>query len=273
MPIWLPALLLSVAEPLWLGPTPTTVHRVVSLAPSTTEILCAIDACDLLVGVTRYDESPEPVVRLPKVGGFNDPDPEAVLALAPDLVLAVPTSGGRARVDALARLGLSVLVVPAETLDDLWVAVDAVGTAVGRPAKGHELAQRLQTELAALGERHRQDRRLRVLLLVGRRPLVAAGRGTFIDSLLLNADNVVTRGGGFPVLDLEALVGLDPDVIIDAAFGESPEFMEFWSRARGVGAVSRGRVVELVDNAILRPGPRLAAGLEALGHALRPEAR
>jgi iron complex transport system substrate-binding protein len=273
MAIWLAPLLLCVSGPVWLGPKPGEVRRIVSLAPSTTEILCAIDACELVVGVTRYDERPPAVAALPRVGGFNDPDPEAVVALRPDLVVAVPTAGGRARVDTLARLAVPVLVMPGESLEDLWVAIDALGKATNRVREAHDLDLRLHRELATIGDRQRNARTLKVLVLVGRRPLVAVGHGAFLDSLLglVHAENVIQRGGTFPIIDLEALAGLGPDVIVDAAFGEAPEFAEFWARARGAGALAHARVVELTDDALLRPGPRLPAGLEILARALRPE--
>ncbi|MBI5509700.1 MAG: ABC transporter substrate-binding protein [Deltaproteobacteria bacterium] len=267
-------LVAAAAAPLWLGPHPAAVRRVVSLAPSTTEILCAVDACPLLVGVTRYDAEPPEVAALPKIGGFIDPDPEAVLALKPDLALAVPTSGGRNRLDTLARLGVAVLVVPGQSLDDLFVAIDAIGAAVGRAAAAKALATRLRAGLDAERARHARASPVRVLLVVGRRPLVAAGPGTFIAELLghLNATNVVTTGGPFPSLDLEALAAFAPDVVIDAAFGETPELAPFWARIRDRGVLRAARVVPVTDDAVLRPGPRLLSGLAALGRALRPEA-
>src|SRR4051812_13309648 len=93
------------------GPSPTAPRRIVSLAPSVTELLFALGAGDSVVGVTRYDDFPPEVARLPRVDGFVDPDAEAVLALHPDLVVAVRTGGGRGRLDALARLGASVVTL------------------------------------------------------------------------------------------------------------------------------------------------------------------
>ncbi len=269
MAILLATFALASPAPEWLGAEVTRARRVVSLAPSATEILFALGAGDRVVGVTRYDDYPEAVTELPRVGGFIDPDPEAVIALAPDLVVAVRTSGGRARIDTLARLGVPVLVVPAESIDDLWVAIEAIGGAVGRADQATALAGRLRAALERIRRAHRDRPRLRVLLVVGHRPLVVAGRGTYLDGLLdyVAADNVVSAGGAYPRLDLEATVALDPDAIVDVAMLRSDP--GFWDRFGAVRAVRDGRVVPVDGDPLLRPGPRLPDGLAALARALR----
>jgi len=261
--------LILAAAPEWIGPEPTEARRIVSLAPSATEILFALGAGDRIVGVTRFDDFPESVTELPRVGGFIDPDPEAVVALSPDLVVAVRTSGGRSRIDTLARLGLSVLILPAESIDDLWLAITTLGRAVGRADAASALSKRLRAELTRVRDRHRGVSKLRVLLVVGHRPLVAAGRGTYLDGLLelVAAENVVTGGGAYPHLDLEATAALDPDAIIDVAMLHADP--GFWDRFRAVRAVREGRVVPVDSDQLLRPGPRLPAGIADLARRLR----
>ncbi|HET6345428.1 MAG TPA: ABC transporter substrate-binding protein, partial [Myxococcota bacterium] len=110
-------------------------------------------------------------------------------------------------------------------------------------------------------------------VVVGHKPLVGAGGGTFIDELLRLAggENVLRRGGPYPVLDLEAVVNLSPEVILDLAAVHEPAGAAFWEGARFVPAVARGRVVRLDDAALLRPGPRLPQGLRQLVHGLWAE--
>ena len=258
----------ALAAPLWIGPPPPQApQRIVSLAPSATELLFALGAGPQVVGVTRFDDFPEAVKALPKVGGFNDPDTEAVLALHPDCVVAVPTAGGRSRVDALARLGLPVLVVPGQSLADMWETLAALGKAVGHPERAQALRTQLETALqqeqARLQRAHPKP--ARVLVLLGRRPLVAAGPGSFIDALLsfAAAQNVVTRGGAYPVLDAEALQALAPQVIVDVAMGESTHAQAFWDKTP-----HPGRVVQVDEAALVRPGPRLFTGLARLRDAV-----
>src|SRR5438067_13691941 len=96
-------------------PVPAQVRRIVTLAPSLSEIVLALGAGDRLVGVTRFDDDPR-VAKLPRVGGYNDPEPETVLGLHPDLILAQPAPQNRGPVETLARLGVPV---EAFALDDL----------------------------------------------------------------------------------------------------------------------------------------------------------
>ncbi|HET6346270.1 MAG TPA: helical backbone metal receptor, partial [Myxococcota bacterium] len=127
---------------------PAPPRRIVSLAPSVTELLFALGAGDSVVGVTRYDDFPPEVNRLPKVGGFIDSDAEAVLALRPDLVVAVRTSGGRGRLDTLTRLGAQVVTVSDGSLDDLWQTLRTLGQRLGRVDAAVALRRRIERELA-----------------------------------------------------------------------------------------------------------------------------
>lgn len=268
--MWLAVVLaFAMAPPEWLGPPPPAApQRIVSLAPSTTELLFALGAGPHVVGGTRFDDYPEAAKTLPKVGGFNDPDPEAIAALHPDCVVAVPSPGGRSRVDALARLGLPVLVVPGNSLEDLWVAIEALGRALGQPRRAAALSAQvqaaLQQERGRLQQQHPQP--ARALVVLEHRPLVVAGPGSFLDALLTLAQgqNVVIRGGPYPVLDAEALQALAPQVMVDVTMGVGDDSTAaFWRKTP-----HPGRVVSLRDPVLVRPGPRLPAALELLGNAL-----
>lgn len=259
--------------PQWLGPhvQPAQVKRIVSLAPSLTEMLFAIGAGDAVVGVTRFDDYPAAVHSLPKVGGFIDPDPEAVLALHPDLVVAVPTSGGRRIVDTLVRLETPVLVLPAARVGDMWVALEALGKAVGRASAAAQLVSRLQAERRSLAQRYHTNKPLRVVVVLGTRPWVVAGPGSFLDGLLpdIGATNAIRRGGPFPVLDLEAILAAKADLLVDLSRDHNPEPARVWTDLRHLGA---GRIIHVASETLLRPGPRLFTGLRALAHEIHPDA-
>jgi iron complex transport system substrate-binding protein len=255
-----------------LGPPPAArATRIVSLAPSFTELLFAMGAGDQVVGVTRYCDWPAEATRLPRVGGFVDPDSEAVLALHPDLVVAAPARGARARLEQLARLGAPVLVLPTEGIDDLWQAITVLGEATGRGDVGRTLLATLREQLAQVRRETRAAPPVRVALIVGVRPLVAAGPHSFLDAVLhyVNAENVIRGGGSFVHLDLEALAAQRPEVIIDASFGE-PAPAGFWTPLSAALGASAPRVTRLSDERLVRPGPRLPEGLRSLAKALRP---
>jgi iron complex transport system substrate-binding protein len=258
---------LSRTEPTWLGPSaPARPVRVVSLAPSITDTVIALGEAGRLVGVTRYDTAPE-VKGLPRVGGFLDPSPEAVLALRPDLVLWLADGGALPPVRRIAELGVPVLAIPVVGVPDVLRAARRVGAALGNPEAGLRLAAAMEGAVRQAEERASSLPRRRVLLVIGRDPLVVAGPGSYPDALLRIAGGVNVVGGErpWPIYSLEKAVADDPDLVVDAAVNEPADAI---SRLAAIPAVKAGRVVRLPDDRVLRPGPQLPAALAQLQSAL-----
>lgn len=256
----------------WLGPPPPAVpRRVVSLAPSMTDIVIALGKTDRLVGVTRFDDAPE-VNGIPRVGGFLDPSAEAVVALRPDLVLWFTDAGAAPAVERLAALGIPVLALPVVSVADVLASCRAVGAALGDRDAGARLAGRLEEAIARFRARAARLPPRRVLFIVGREPLVAAGPGSYPDELLrvIGARNVVEGTVAWPVFPVERAAALDPDVIIDAAVREHGKGGD--RALSAIPAVRRGAVRRLPSDAALRPGPRLELALALLFEAIHPEA-
>jgi cobalamin transport system substrate-binding protein len=257
--------------PEWLGPPPpASPRRVVSLAPSLTDTVLALGEGARLVGVTRYDDAPE-VRSLPRVGGFLDPSPEAVLALRPDLVLWLTDGGAFGAVKRIAELGIPVRAIPVVTVADVLACARLTGQALGNQAAGERLARSEEEAVARVASRARGLPRVRVLMVIGRDPLVVAGPGSYPDSLLAIAGgaNVAEGGRPWPVYSLEKAAAANPDLVVDAAVLEPAEGI---ARLSAIPAVRAGRVARLGNDDALRPGPRLAAALEVLLAALHPEA-
>jgi len=259
-------------QPLWLGPpAPARPARVISLAPSLTDTVIALGEVGRLVGVTRYDTSPE-VKSLPRVGGFLDPSPEVVLGLRPDLVLWLADGGAFPAVRRIADLGVPVLALPVVGVPDVLRAARVIGAALGNPAAGERLASEMDAAVRAAELAAAALPRRRVLLVIGRDPLVVAGPGSYPDALLRIAggENVVTGGRPWPIYSLEKAVADDPDLVVDAAVNEPADAIQ---RLAAIPAVKAGRVVRLPDDRVLRPGPQLPAALAQLQSALRSELR
>ena len=256
--------------PRMLGPAPRgEVRRVVTLAPSLTEVVLALGAADRLVGVSRFDERPE-VSRLPRVGGFVDPSVEAVMALHPDLVLAQPGPGNRRAVETMAALGAPVRLLPLGTVADVLAAERAAGQALGRAKQGEALARELEATRARIRERARLRSPVRVLLVYGFEPLVVAGPGGFADELLADAGAVnvaADAASPYPVYSVERALRSRPDVILDAA--DAPAGRD---RLRALPGLHEARWAEVPGQALLHPGPALGRGLEQLFRLLHPEA-
>ena len=252
-------------------PAPARARRIVSLAPSITDIVVALGHADRLVGVTRFDTAAE-VAAIPRIGGFLDPSVEAVVALRPDLVVWLTDGSGLPPVRRIAELGIPVLAVPVIGVADVIAASRAIAVALGDPASGERLAAELTEAIRAARARAAPLARKRVLLLVGRQPLVVAGPGSYPDELLriVGATNVVGGAVAWPVFPVEKAAAADPDLVIDAAVREH-------GSGEGAGleaipAVRRGAIRRLATDDALRPGPALIRALDALFEAVHPEA-
>ncbi|HET7785125.1 MAG TPA: helical backbone metal receptor [Myxococcales bacterium] len=260
------ALLLAAGPRQHLGPpAPARVARVVTLAPSLSEIVLALGAGDRLAGVTRFDDDPR-TSSLPRIGGYNDPQPEAVLAVKPDLVLAEPSPANRGPVETLARLGIPVDAFPLATVADIENAVTGIAQLLGTVREGSALRRRMEQARVDARSRSRGRPRVRALLVFGLDPLVVAGRKSFAGELLEDAGGVNAAGASdapFFRLSAEAAVRDEPDVIVlcgvDAPAGRA-----------ALPGLERTRTVSLRSTALLHPGPRLPQALDDLAAALDP---
>ncbi len=249
--------------------------RVVSLAPSITEIVYALGVERRLVGVCAQCNYPAAATRVPRVGGYLVPSVEAVVAARPDLVIAVPSPGNREAVRAVERAGIRVLVVHDRVLADLWAAIHDVAAALDVGPAGERLVADLQQRLDEVRARVAGLPAQRVLLVVGHTPLVAAGGGTLQDELLTIAGgvNVAAEAGQvWPTIALELVVAKAPEVIIDAAMGTEEGGRALFAGLTTVPAVQTGRIVPLADDVLFRSGPRVPAAAAALAAAIHPEA-
>lgn len=244
--------------PYRLGPEPQgPARRVVTLAPSITEIVLGLGGADRLVGVSRFDDAPE-VSGLPNVGGFLDPVPERILGLRPDLLIVQPSPGNRGPVERLASLGIPVLVLPLHTTAEILSSVHAVGDALGKEEEGRALARGIATRLEAVRQRNLKREKKKALIVYTWQPLVVAGAGSFADELLGLAGGTNSAhgtSGAYPTLSAEAALARDPAVIIDASGGHGAgKPLPGWE----------GRIVTPASNALFRPGPRVVEALEEM---------
>jgi len=254
------------------------VARIVSTAPSATEMLFAVGAGPRVVAVTRFCDYPPEVAALPKVGGFLDLSYEAILAARPDLVVGARNGANRDVVERLAAAGVGVEFPPAESIGETLAAIRAIGARVGAPGRGAAVAAEVERALARVSGFVAGARPARAFVLYGDRPLVAAGAGTFADELLVRARGVNLAGDSavrYPTMPVEAMAARTPDVVLDVSMPGSSErsggpaspLLAFPS----VPAVRDGRLVALDAPEVVRPGPRLGRALELVARALHPE--
>ena len=245
--------------------------RIVSINPSLTAMLLALGAGDALVGVDDYSARQNPeLAELPRVGGLHDTSLEAIVALAPDLVVLVPSLEQRDVRERLAELGIAQLALDPTSFDDVLGAIEALGRRAGREDAART---RVAAIRRAREERQRESAgrpRLRGVLVLTRDPLYVVGGGSFIDEMLaiVGVENLGrTLDGSYPRASLEWLVAARPELILDAG-GDDAAARSFWSRWPSLPAVRDGRVVAIPEGVATLPGPWLDRGLETLAQAI-----
>jgi iron complex transport system substrate-binding protein len=217
----------------------------------------------------------------PKIGGVVNPNMEAVVALDPDLVLALPNATHESLFRSLRQLGIRVLTLPNETLDDLFATIRKIGEVTSTSQTADEMIERLQSHFSEIRERVSQEPRRRVMFIVGVEPLFVAGKGTFINELIDIAGGTNIAGDSFskyPQLGIEEVVSRAPEVILYTSlnFELTPEQQikakAMWEAYPSIPAVKDGRIYGLVADYVTLPGPRLTRGVEQMARAIHPEA-
>jgi iron complex transport system substrate-binding protein len=261
-------------------------ERIVSLAPSSTEIVCSLDACERIVGVNDFrDGFPADVLAaledVPDVASFTGVDREAVVGLEPDLVLAAGNNlTSPADIAALDELGYPVLVLYPESLDEVYANIGLVGEALDAQGPAAALVDGMRERVAAVEGAVAGADRPRTFYEVGlfEGAIYTAGTDSFLASLIeIVGGDPITGDATTTAIQLEELVSADPEVILlgDAAYDASIT-AESVARRQGwdeMTAVREGRILPLPEDVLItRPGPRIVDGLEALARAIHPEA-
>ena len=250
--------------------------RVVSLVPSHSELVCALAACDLLVGRDTWSNYPSQVLTLPDLGSAFSPDLEGLLALRPDLVLVDEYSGAA---DAIAALGLPVFAGTPQQLADIFDISERVASLLGREAEAASLNARVRAEVDAVVAAVAGREVISVYYELDPSPY-SVGPDTYLGALLALAGGrtiVPAELGDFPLLDPEFVVAANPTVIVigDPSYGVDHAGVRGRPGWSGIAAVREGRVVELAATAsdmLSRAGPRVGEALALLARALHPGA-
>lgn len=258
---------------------PDHPQRVIALAPSLVEVVYALDRQDRLKGVTLYSDEPAAARQLPRVGSYVNPDIEKIVALKPDLCLAIQDGNPRAAVDRIEALGIPVYVVNPQNLAGVMTMITGLGAVLEAP----EAAGRITGAMAARLEQVRlrlagATTRPLVFFQIDAAPIVSAGCGTFIDELITLAGgvNLVARDGtaGYPKFGWEDVLRFQPEVVIVASMAgghSDAELTAGWRRWPQLPAVQQQRLHVLPADLIDRPTPRLVEALEAVAALIHPE--
>ena len=265
-------------------PCPAKPARIISLTPSTTEILHGVGAFGRIVAVSDYCTYPAEVNGLPRVGGWNNPNMEQIAGLRPDLVVFSDAQAQFVK-DKVEAAGIRTLAVPSRTLEDAYRAIEMIGSATGNEREAQELLARTRAQVEEVRARTRDLPRPRVLCVVDRVPgtlrdLYVATEGSFIEQLIEAAggESVAPPAhGGWGKMQKEAVVALDPDVVLDLMMHkDGGNFDEdthaVWKELPTLRAVREGRVHPVRDETVLHPSHLVADSARKFAELIHPEA-
>lgn len=250
--------------------------RIISLAPSITEMLYAIGAGEQLVGVTDFCDFPPEALGKPKVG-YSNPNMESLVALQPDLVVAPNDFLKPDVIVKLEQLKVPVFILADKSVEDIFAHIQILGRIVGRSPRADAVAMELRRQVAAIKERVGSHAPVRMLYVLNSRPLITVGPGSFIDQLIgiAGGTNIAAKSTTpYPRLSMEAVLQEDPEVLVfpvGKAEGISDSEQQTWRQWSTMTAVKRGRLHQISADWLNRPGPRVTKGLESLAAILHPE--
>jgi iron complex transport system substrate-binding protein len=256
--------------------------RIVSISPSVTEILYGIGAWSQVVAVSQYCTYPADVINKPRVNGWGATNLEQVTALKPDLVIGVDAQQAFVR-DRLDAIGVRSLFVKSQSLEDIFAAIDEIGRAVGHDAEATELITKTRNEVDEVRNVVATRGRPRVLCVVDRVPgtlrdVYVATRGSFLDELVGVAGGepiAPPAGSGYGKITKEAVLTLDPEVIIEMVQGSKGKFAEdpgaVWRELSEVRAVRDGRIHSMQDPTAIHPSQFVGRTARLFAQYIHPE--
>jgi iron complex transport system substrate-binding protein len=257
-------------------------RRIVSVIPSTTEMLFAMGAGDRVIAIGTYDRYPPDAQKLPRVGALIDPNVEQILQMRPDLVVIYGTQTELKR--RLERAGIAYYSYVHKGLADITQTIRTLGMRVGVDAAANALASRIDQQLADIRSRVAPRPRPKTLLVIGREPgslrnIDASGGEGFLHDML------ETAGGTDVLADIhrqsvmmttEMVLARAPEVIVELRYAQDASNdadVSAWNRLSAVPAVRNHRVLVLTGDEFVVPGPRVALAVRRMAVALHPEVR
>ncbi len=253
--------------------------RIVSLSPNIDEIVYGLGAWKSVVGVTIYSDFPPEVKDLPTVGGWINPNLEAIVTLKPDLVIMIKDQD-KIFGDKIRRLGLKTLSVNSTTIKDISDSILKIGKALRKDEEAKEVTEKFKSRLDEIRKKTAGVHPKRVLFVVGRNPgtledIYVIAKKSYINEIISIAggENVVKNNVFSVKVSKEAVFSLNPDIIVEVNHEgiNKDEAIKVWDELKGVSAVKNKGVYILTDTTILHPSQRAAEAAKTLAEILHPE--
>jgi iron complex transport system substrate-binding protein len=262
-------------------------QRIISTAPSITEMLYALGLGDRVVGDTTYCDYPPDAKRKPKIGTYIAPNLESIAALKPDLVVIQknPIQLG----PRLAALNLHVLEVSHDNIGEVYGSIEKIGNAAGVAGRARDLNRTLRQQLDEIQRRTATYPKTKMMFIVGRAPnriedLIAVGRASYLNGIIdvAGGENIFKDAiAPYPKVGMEDVLARNPQVIVDMGDMSEPErvseeqkraIVALWKQYPWLAAVKNNRVFAVASSIFTVPGPRMVDAARAFARMLHPEA-
>jgi len=256
---------------------PAAAKRIVSLAPSITEILFALGLNDEIAGVTDYCDYPDLCSTKPRIGGFVNPNLERIVSLKPDLILGIRDGTRDETVRRLNELGFSVYRVDPKGFDGVMKTIRNLGEITGREEAAGKIVRSMMTRKERIFSLTRSLQTPGVFFQVGDAPMVTVGKETLTDHLIrLAGGRSVTENESldYPLYSIEAVIKKAPEIIIMSSMDNRKDYSNLirkWQNWKMIPAVRNNAIHVIDSNLVDRPTPRIAEGLETLAKMIHPE--
>lgn len=256
---------------------PDDLKRVVSLAPSITEVIFALGRENLLKGVSRFSDYPPAARKLPSVGSYVQLDLERIVALKPDLCIGIKDGNPIAVVSKLERLGIPVYAIDPRDIGSVLKTILKLGRLLGADKKAQAIVSDMRSRMERVESLvATSPNKPRVFFQIGVSPIVSAGTETYIHELitLAGGKNLAEGPVPYPRYSREQVLGLSPDVLIITSMARGASFervKEQWASWPSMPAVQNDRIVLMDSNLCDRPTPRLIDALEFLAETIHPD--
>jgi iron complex transport system substrate-binding protein len=257
---------------------PYPAKRIISLAPSITEILFALGLNEEIAAVTNYCDYPAAVLNKPRIGGFINPSIEKIVSLKPDLIIATRDGNRWETIHRLSDLGFSVYLINPKSFYGVMKAIHHIGVVVGREEESRKILVNMISKREEIATRTKSLPKPRVFFQIGYAPILTVGKETLADDLIRLAGGKSiseNESVNYPLYNIETILSKAPEIIIMSSMDSNKDYMnlvEKWGKWKSIPAVRMNAIHVIDSNLVDRPTPRVVEGLEALAKMIHPEA-
>jgi iron complex transport system substrate-binding protein len=250
-------------------------EKIISLAPSHTEILFSLGLDSKIAGVTTYCDYPEEAKAKEIVGDYTAINLEKIIEINPDLVL-IYGPGDEESNNRLKEAGITILGFMPESIDQVIDTIKKIGKITGKAEEAKEVTDKMIEKRDSIVEKVKDKDKVKVFYEIWHDPLMVAGPGSFMDELMTVAggDNIAKDAEGqYPQFDIEQLIERNPEVYLTSKDSEEKTVESIKARPgyEDITAIKEGNIYILDPNIVSRPGPRIVEALELVAKAIHPE--